>query len=414
MRNGTGALRLFEGFGVELEYMVVSRDSLKVLPVVDELLRDVAGAYVNEVETGPLVWSNELVRHVVELKTNGPASSLPGIEGRFQSDIDRINGLLAPRDAMLLPGGMHPFMNPARETHIWKRENKTIYNTYHRIFNCRSHGWANLQSVHLNLPFGDDDEFGRLHAAVRVVLPLLPVIAAGSPVMEGEVTGFHDTRLEVYRQNQKLVPSIAGQVIPEAVFTEDEYQEKILAPMYRDISRYDPKGVLGYEWLNSRGAIARFDRNTIEIRLLDIQEYPFADCAVAAFTVAMIRALTSERLSPYAVQRNMDTAMLHELFLKTIRYGGSARVDTIPFLELFGWREGPCCAGDLMNHLYGVLRGDDADLRYYDGPLSLILSRGPLASRIIEALAADASRGSIMQVYRELAGCLHEGRPFLP
>jgi len=407
-------LRLFEGFGIELEYMVVSRDTLKVLPVVDELLHDAAGKYVNEYTTGPLAWSNELVRHVIELKTDGPAQTIPGTEHHFQSDIDRINTLLASRDAMLLPGGAHPFMDPARETLLWKRENRSIYNTYHKLFNCHTHGWANLQSIHLNLPFGDDEEFGRLHAAVRVVLPLLPVIAASSPVMDGAVTGFLDTRLEVYRQNQKLIPSITGQVIPEAVFTEEEYRHTILAPMYRDIAHYDTKGILGYEWLNSRGAIARFDRNTIEIRLIDIQEYPHADCAVAAFTVSMIQALTSERFSSYSSQKNTGTDTLHNLLLDTIRHGGAARVDTAPYLELFGWHEGPCSALELLRHVYSTLREQDTALQYYEGPLSLILSRGPLASRILEALKHDDSPESIMDTYRELGACLQEGRAFLP
>ncbi|HAL85576.1 MAG TPA: hypothetical protein DCM31_01010, partial [Deferribacteraceae bacterium] len=37
--------------------------------------------------------------------------------------------------------------------------------------------------------------------------------------------------------------------------------------MYRDIAPYDPECILQEEWLNSRGAIARFDRKAIEIRL---------------------------------------------------------------------------------------------------------------------------------------------------
>jgi len=39
--------------------------------------------------------------------------------------------------------------------------------------------------------------------------------------------------------------------------------------------------VLQNEWLNSRGAIARFERDTIEIRVLDSQETPAAELAIA-------------------------------------------------------------------------------------------------------------------------------------
>ena len=60
---------------------------------------------------------------------------------------------------------------------------------FDRIFSCQGHGWANLQSMHINLPFADDAEFGRLHAAIRFLLPLLPGLTASSPVMDGAVTG---------------------------------------------------------------------------------------------------------------------------------------------------------------------------------------------------------------------------------
>src|SRR5690606_24570983 len=65
-------LSLFEGFGIELEYMIVDRERLDVLPAADRVLEREAGAPVHEVEVGPVAWSNELVAHVIEIKTNGP------------------------------------------------------------------------------------------------------------------------------------------------------------------------------------------------------------------------------------------------------------------------------------------------------------------------------------------------------
>jgi carboxylate-amine ligase len=41
-------LRLFEGTGIELEYMIVNRDTLDVLPIADELLKTVVGSYTND------------------------------------------------------------------------------------------------------------------------------------------------------------------------------------------------------------------------------------------------------------------------------------------------------------------------------------------------------------------------------
>ncbi len=70
---------LFEVFGIELEYMLVNNKTFKVAPIVDELLTKKAGELTADIDNGAIAWSNELVAHVVELKTNGPVNSLDGL-----------------------------------------------------------------------------------------------------------------------------------------------------------------------------------------------------------------------------------------------------------------------------------------------------------------------------------------------
>lgn len=158
--------------------MIVDRETLDVRPICDRLFETAAGREVSDFapdgETGVVSWSNELALHVVELKTQRPVPSLDGLDRLFQDHIARIDALLAPMNARLLPTGMHPWMHPDRETRLWPHENNEIYRAYDRIFGCRGHGWGNLQSTHINLPFANDEEFGRLYAAIRLLLPLLP------------------------------------------------------------------------------------------------------------------------------------------------------------------------------------------------------------------------------------------------
>ena len=149
-------LSLFAGYGIELEYMIVDRASLDVLAIADKLIHAVAGDYRSEVEQGELAWSNEMVLHVIEIKTNGPAGALEPLPALFQRDITRINELLAPHAACLMPGAIHPWMDPRRDTRLWPHEYNSVYEAYDRIFGCQGHGWSNLQSVHLNLPFAGD------------------------------------------------------------------------------------------------------------------------------------------------------------------------------------------------------------------------------------------------------------------
>jgi glutamate---cysteine ligase / carboxylate-amine ligase len=222
---------LFDCFGVELEYMIVDAQSLAVLPVTDRVLWTVAGEYLSEIELGSVSWSNELALHVIELKTTKPASNLEGLVAEFQENVGRINQILAPLGGRLMPTAMHPWMDPHREMRLWPHEHSPIYETLHRVFDCRGHGWANLQSVHLNLPFVGDQEFARLHAAIRLLLPIMPALAASSPVMDGRITGRLDNRLEVYRHNARQIPRVSGAVIPEPVFSEKAYQQEILQPL---------------------------------------------------------------------------------------------------------------------------------------------------------------------------------------
>jgi gamma-glutamyl:cysteine ligase YbdK (ATP-grasp superfamily) len=407
--KSAACLGLFAGYGVELEYMLVDAESLSVLPVADRVLRAVAGETVSEAEVGELCWSNELVLHVIELKTNGPAASLAGLAPVFQEHLRRINGLLAPLGGRLMPSAMHPWMDPFCETRLWPHDDGAIYANYDRIFGCLGHGWANLQSGHLNLPFAGDEEFARLHAAVRLLLPILPALAASSPVMDGKLTGRLDSRLEVYRLNQQRVPSVTGRVIPEPVFSRADYEEKILWTIYRDIAPHDPEGILQYEWLNSRGAIARFDRDTIEIRLLDVQECPAADLAIAALIVAVLKALTAERWGSLAEQQGWEVAPLEAILLAAIRDGDEARIDHRRYLAAFGFAGERASAGELWRSLAQRLLPPAEEFR---GPLAVILEQGPLARRLLRALGEAPSPGRIRDVYGELCACLEQGRLF--
>src|SRR5688500_9601059 len=91
-----GAFGLFEVYGVELEYMIVDSHTLGERPIADRLIEAERGAIENEIERGTFAWSNELARHVVEIKTNGPAPELAGLARGFASETARIDALLAP------------------------------------------------------------------------------------------------------------------------------------------------------------------------------------------------------------------------------------------------------------------------------------------------------------------------------
>ncbi|MDH4233364.1 MAG: glutamate-cysteine ligase family protein, partial [Nitrospirota bacterium] len=379
------ALRLFEGYGIELEYMLVSNGSLDVLPVSDRLLRSSSGRHVNDILNGAASWSNEFVLHVMEIKNNMPVPSLSGLSRLLQEQVVRINRLLAQLEGRLMPSGMHPWMEPARETRLWNHRNRKIYETYDRIFGCRTHGWANIQSMHLNISFLGDEELGRLHAAARLLLPLIPALAASSPVVEGKVTGIRDNRLSFYRTIQRLVPSVSGAVIPEAVFTRSDYKSRILRRMYDDIARYDTDGVLQHEWLNSRGAIPRFERSAMEIRLADAQECPLADVAVAAAIASALKAIVDERWASCQEQAAWPVEPLAAILDRTMHSGETAIINDKGYLMAFGYPESSAMAADVWRHVIREsFANDPAADKDLMKALQLILDCGTLSTRILK------------------------------
>jgi carboxylate-amine ligase len=405
---------LFERFGIELEYMIVDKDTRSVSPLTDKVLQTVNGIITNEVTIGDIAWSNELALHVIELKTAEPAHSIVGLDVKFHESLQKINDILIPYNACLMGGPMHPLMDPVKEIRLWPHDYSPIYHTFDRIFSCKGHGWANLQSMHINLPFANDEEFGRLHAAIRLILPIIPALSAGSPIVDGKVSGFHDTRMETYRSNSKKIPSITGQVIPEAVFTQAQYEEKILQQIYRDLDPYDPQKILQEEWVNARGAIARFERNTIEIRVIDVQETPFADLAIAAAVIDCVMMLTEEAFSTLETQKKISMEPLVATFLDVIKTGESALVSDSSYLAALGLRPDCLSAGDVWKQLIQrVSKSKKCLSANFSLPLEIILNKGTLSSRILRNAGPDPSTNVIKELYREMCGCLREGVMFI-
>ncbi|NIS75160.1 MAG: glutamate--cysteine ligase [Deltaproteobacteria bacterium] len=394
--------------------MIVDGETLSVLPVTDEILRSVAGEYTSEVEVQELCWSNELVLHVIELKTNGPVVNLEGLPETFNEHVSMVNSLLAPMGGRLMPTSMHPWMDPGREMKLWPHDDSVIYETFHRIFDCRGHGWANLQCSHLNLPFADDEEFARLHAAIRLILPIIPAIAASSPMIEMKVTGLLDNRLDVYRKNARQVPSITGRVVPEPVFSRKDYENEILDSIYRDMAPHDPEGLLAFEWVNARGAIARFERKTIEIRIVDIQECPLADLAILAAIIEVIKNLVEGRWCDLDSQMSWSTKPLEAIMLDTMKDAEAAVISDRAYLESLGFTlSSRCSAGELWHHLAETIFSRDNESRtLWEHPLRTIIDKGSLARRIINAHGGNFSFERTREIYARLCESLDTGRMF--
>jgi gamma-glutamyl:cysteine ligase YbdK (ATP-grasp superfamily) len=259
--------------------------------------------------------------HVLEFKPNKPFKSPEIFEETMQGAVLTVLDFLEKRyNAGLLGTGMHPLLR-LDETAVWPHRHRQIYEAYSGIFNLKRHGWLNIQSFQLNIPYADEEKAVLMHNLLANICTYVPAIAASSPIYEGKIGDYIDNRLYFYMENQKEVPSITGKVIPEYTYSFKQYINEIIEGYSSELARAGaPKCLLHKEWVNSRGVIFRFERKAIEIRIIDEQECIKSDVAISCFIRGLLRGLIKEKTALLPME------ILVRDFNSIIRYGLKAEV----------------------------------------------------------------------------------------
>lgn len=237
-----------------------------------------------------------------------------------------------------------------------------------------------------------------------MVLPIIPGLSSSSPVLDGKFSGFLDSRLNDYMGNSKKIPSVAGKIIPEVVKSKKEYEDLILNKMYLDIAPFDPEGVLQDEFLNARGAIARFGRGSIEIRVIDIQECVRSDIAIVQGIVNLLKFLVGH--VDIGLQESLSTEDLHDVFVDCVKFGENSIIKNKAFLSCFNFAGSECRVKDLWKHIVDLSFSDLEKKGDQYFVLNHIFDNGTLASRLLKNLGSDYSKENIKKVYLKLNSCL--------
>jgi glutathione synthase/RimK-type ligase-like ATP-grasp enzyme/gamma-glutamyl:cysteine ligase YbdK (ATP-grasp superfamily) len=409
--------RPFEVAGLELEYAVVDRD-LNIASRVEPALRVLAGRPTSDVDLGAIGFSNEIADHVFELKTLSPTPSLAVAEEQLVEGVRRFDEVLAERwGARLMPTGMHPWMNP-RKGRLWTRSNVKIYQCYARLFDVQTHGWMNVHAAHLNLPFGREDEAVAMHNAAALLIPYLPALSASSPMHDGELQPSEDGRLAWILQHQARIPESMGATVPEYVESFNDYRRRVLRPMYRALDALPDAGVLRHEFFNARGAVLKFSRKSMEIRVIDMQECVKMDVAIAVFARSVLRSLSRQVLTGRLALP--EHGLLVEDFHATVRDGSRARVYA-PFLPRSAVRgdDGKVPVNQVLMELLSLAeRAVRRDETQYLGLVERVIESGSLAEKIRAALLPYADQDDAVfteaarRVYIELCDCLEANEPW--
>lgn len=387
--------------GPEHEFSIVNEE-LKALPIVDKVIRDFHGRIVNFVEQLNFTFGKELQMHVMELKPNAPFKSPDEFdETMHEAVLSLLNFLKRKYDAFLLGTGMHPLIR-LEETGVWPHRHRQIYEEYSKVFNLKQHGWLNIQSFQLNLPYSKEADGVLLHNLLANICAYLPAISASSPIYEGKIGENVDNRLCFYMLNQKEVPSVTGDVIPEYVSSFEQYKQEIIERYSLDLAKAGiKKHLLNSDWVNSRGVIFRFDRKALEIRVMDEQECVKSDVALSCFIRALLRGLmhsANEFLPHDALVKN---------YISIVESGLNAKV-----LH-------PCrsTARNVCQYLLKIAseNATDEEKKY----LSIVQKRieaGNLSEIIRERVCRRAQKTdfkeAIVSVYSTLIKCLENNQPY--
>jgi carboxylate-amine ligase len=202
-------------------------------------------------------------------------------------------------------------------------------------------------------------------------------------------------------------------VIPESVFSRRTYFNTIYEKIKQDISPYDTAEILDPIWVNSRGAIPRFDRGSIEIRVMDIQECPSADLAIVTLVIETVKALVEGKFIPHDLQIRWKPEQLADILDKTAEKAQDASIDDREYLQVFGLNASSAKASEVWRHIVAQLIGGNAALLKWKPEIDVILTQGSLAQRIVNSTGTQPSRETIATVYRKLCACLEQNKMFL-
>jgi gamma-glutamyl:cysteine ligase YbdK (ATP-grasp superfamily) len=401
--NKKGAQTTYNPLGVlgpEHEYSLVDKD-LKVLPIADQIIKSYCGKIVNFIELPKFTFGKEMQLHVMEIKANNPFKTPTEFEATMQTAVLTLSQIVAKHGANLLGTGMHPLMN-FKDTAVWPHYHRKIYQHYGKIFNLNQHGWLNIQSFHLNLPFKKEDDAIQIHNQLAGLCAYLPAISSSSPIYEGKKGSDTDNRLQFYKVNQKEIPSITGEIVPEYAYSLNHYKRDVIGRYSKDLEREGAdKTLLNREWVNSRGVIFRFDRCALEVRVMDEQECIKSDVALACFVLAAIRGLIASKaeLIPHDVLvKDLNAVIKDGLNAKTSSpYGKTARQMCQYYLKL-------------------AFEHAKEDEKKYLCLVSKRIEEGNLSDLILANVSRRAQKTdfheAIIHVYSKLIKCLRDNQPY--
>ena len=401
-------LPALSAIGLELEIALLRSATLEPAPGADLVLQDACGGALPAVQMATTEWRRRPAASELTVAMLRPMPSLDGQAAALTASLRTLAGMLEPQGLRPSGAGNHPWVEAHRPVGTAAgRTDDPRARALDALTGPKIPDWADTRAAVLSFPFLDDEDFRPLLAALRLIVPILPALAAASPYRGGRRGATLDERIAAVQARAAALPALGGAWYPENTVGVHAYRDVVLEPLRSALAPLDPDGRLPIDDFNARAVVARFGPRIVQLRAADVQECPAQDVAIAAAVVELARALVRGDWLDLAAQMAVSDQTLADLGNRVLCEGRQASLTDAA--ALYGAPAGSS-AGQAWSQL--VARSDlTAESR---AALEFILHEGTLAERMLRAVGDGPTPHDLRGLAETLADCLTTGSPFAP
>jgi predicted glutamate--cysteine ligase len=239
-------------------------------------------------------------------------------------------------------------------------------------------------SVHINIGIADPDQLLRACRLVRLEAPLYLALSASSPFFDGQVTGAHSSRWQVFPKTPAQVPLFTS----HTHFIEWTEQQLQLGTMQN----------VRHLWASVRpnGDNRPYNLNRLELRICDLVTNPLHLLSIVALLEARLMQLARDPSLDPLQASSLAPDNLLELTDKNEALAAQASLDA----TLFHWQDGrPILARDWIEELYTSVYplAKTQGFSCFLSPVQSILRQGNLAQQWLQQYQEGCSLAAILQ-----------------
>ena len=171
--------------GVELEFQLVDRNTLDLVPRVRSILDNLVPGGSNRIVP-------EFLQSIIEIQT-GVCDCITEVAADLGRTIQIVEDVADTIDCILYSASLHPFAEPA-EQEVSDGER------YKRIMEELQYVGRQFisQGLHVHVGVGEGNAAIRVCDIMQAYLPILLALSTSSPYFRGEDTGFHSYRTKLF------------------------------------------------------------------------------------------------------------------------------------------------------------------------------------------------------------------------